>query len=214
MNFSFIGNTVAVSGLLAATAIPLLNSAEAANPDQSGLIVERITLDNYKLFSSVRRRSLSSFKCENSDYQNMIVCNKETITRQLRNRLTITFQQDLGSLWYIFTYQSNRFVSLASKFTNDVMRISRSIGPPRQHIVVQLPGDQHQSHLVYWGLIDLIQLSEEDRLKLLSGIPTGKGYLVDYSLSLRYSAEQNYPVYSLTGNPGLILNYRVDNDGT
>jgi hypothetical protein len=59
-----------------------------------------------------------------------------------------------------------------------------------------------------------VPLTNEDRLNLLSGNPTGKGYLVDFQLSLRYSAEHNLPIYAMTGNPGFVLNYRVDNDGT
>lgn len=99
MYLSVIGRTIAIFGLIAAGAILLIGDAKAAGPDQSDLIVKSIVLNNYKLFSRVDPSDLTSFSCTNSDFQNMIVCNKENVTKRLRQRLTITFDQNSKSLY-------------------------------------------------------------------------------------------------------------------
>lgn len=144
----------------------------------------------------------------------MVVCNQDKTGREIRKRVTVTFDRNSGAVAYVFSYRSQRFGSLRPSFVRAVQQISAVVGAPREHVVTQLAGDQHQSHLVYWGSINFVPLTNDDRLNLLSGNPTGKGYLVDFQLSLRYSAEHNFPIYAMTGNPGFVLNYRVDNDGT
>ena len=185
--------------------------------DQSELVTQRVAVNGYRLLSRVSPGSLDSFSCEKSDYQNMFVCANETKTgsgkKEIYRRLTFTFNQNTGQLFYIFSLQKQPG-TLGYLSTNEIRRITKLVGPPKQHLVSTLPGDRHPSHIVYWGSIELNQIDDDARRNVLSALPTGKGYLVDYELSLRYSAQNNYPIYFLSGDAGFILNYRMDDDGT
>jgi len=110
-------------------------------------------------------------------------------------------------------YVNQQMGSLEGTFKRDVAKFSKLIGDPKQYLEVSLLGDLHPSHIVIWGSIEFGQLSDNDVRSYLAGI-LRKGYLVDYSLSLPYSAAHSFPIFSMTGENGLILHYRVDNDGT
>jgi hypothetical protein len=158
MNLPLLGKIVPFFGLFIGFVILVSAGGEAADRDQSDLIVQRLTVENYNLFSTVNRKSLANFKCESSDYQNMIVCDQDKTGRETRKRITVTFDQNSGAVAYVFSYHSQRFGSLRPSFVRAVQQISAVVGPPREHVVTQLAGDQHQSHLVYWGSINSCRL--------------------------------------------------------
>jgi hypothetical protein len=200
--------------MIAFTILP----TSASSIDQSTLIVQNIALNNtYRLFRPIDQNSLTSFACESSDYKNLLSCNKETEQggkKGIYRRVSIAIDQSSQDVFYAFSLHRQSSGSLEPSFRAQVARISQQIGQPQEHITVRLPDDKHPSHLVYWGSVQLVPLSDSERLDFMEGRKIYRGYLVDYALSLPHSAKQNHPIFSVSGGVGLIINYRVDNDGT
>jgi hypothetical protein len=75
--------------------------------DQSELVTQLVAVNGYRLLSRVSQSPLDLFSCEKSDYQNMRVCANEKKTgsgrKQIYRRMTLTFNQDTGQLFYIFS---------------------------------------------------------------------------------------------------------------
>ena len=207
-----LGAVVWTSGVLE------MGRAFGQRAGQSELVAGNLSINSLRLFSTIDPRRVAAFDCESSDYAGKYVCAADkkigSGKRQIYKRTTITFNKNNGELYYIFSLEKSRKRGLKNLFTREINRISKMVGPPKEHMVKTLPGDRHPSHIVYWGNIQLYQIDEGTRLKVLSEVPTGKGYLVDYDLAIRYSAKKKYPIYYMRGESGYILNYLMDNDGT
>lgn len=180
-------------------------------------LIREFVLLGFRLSSPLNREALVDFVCEASDYKDMTVCtrnSKEGVGEQpTRVKETVTFNVVNDLPTYVFSYRDKAAGGLAPSFEMERDRITNAIGAPEKHLQLTLPGDQHESHIVYWGKLTLQPLSSADVERYAQRL-LRKGYLIDYSLSIPYSAKQNYPIFSVSGNEGVILNYRTDNDGT
>lgn len=125
---------------------------------------------------------------------------------------TVVYTESTEIPVYAFSYR-DRVGHLSPDFRSEMKRISQLVGQPKEHLRATLEGDSNESHIVYWGSIDLLPLSADDVVKYISR-ELKKGYLVDYSLSIPYSARMDFPIFSVSGGSGVVLNFRIDNDGT
>lgn len=193
-----------------AAAILLLDAARAEEGVKSEIVdkIHEITINGIKLNSKVPDDLKKRSDCKKSMFPGMTWCTliekMDTSLGRTDFVLSYSANQD-GIVKYMFSRIASRGLS-AEEVKKEVLRYQEFLGPPGHALKSEgSSAAADRGELLSWGPISLDEITPAQRKKVAEGRPGGSGYMVDLLLDLKQSAAKDRPVYTISGDHGVLI---------
>ena len=127
------------------------------------------------------------------------------------SKTNVILESDDGTIGYVSESISPAHFTL-SDIDSEIARLSRRYGNPR---ILRYPSNGSPMGIIaYWGSLTLVPLDDDAVGRIVADQASGKGFLFDFLSNFRRSAENGFPIYSVSGGEGYVWSANFNASGT